>query len=70
MFVDDPRTSIERAAALLDERAEALIQYVRERQRSLGSAWQSGDAGTEELRIALQHYRAFWNDLDDVPVRA
>jgi hypothetical protein len=69
MFVDDPRASIERAAALVDDRVEALIQSVRERQHSMQSAWQADDAGTEELRVALQHYRTFWNSLDDVPAQ-
>jgi hypothetical protein len=64
MFVDDPRASVERAAGLVDDRVEALIQSVRERQRSMQSAWQADDAGTEELRVALQHYRTFWNSLD------
>jgi len=48
----------------VDDRVEALIQSVRERQRSMQSAWQADDAGTEELRVALQHYRTFWNSLD------
>ena len=67
MFVDDPRASIERAAGLVDDRVEALIQSVRERQRSMQSAWQADDAGTEELRVALQHYRTFWNSLEESP---
>ena len=70
MFVDDPRASIERAASLVNDQAEALIQSVRERQRSMQSAWQADDAGTEELRVALQHYRAFWNSLEDLPAQA
>jgi len=64
MFVDDPRASIEQAAAVVDDRAEALIQSVAQRQRSLKSAWQADDAGTEELRVALQQYRTFWNSLE------
>jgi hypothetical protein len=70
MFVDDPRASIEQAAGLVDDRVEALIQSVRERQRSMQSAWQADDAGTEELRVALQHYRSFWNSLDDLSAQA
>jgi hypothetical protein len=64
MFVDDPRASIEQAADVVDDRAEALIQSVAQRQRSLKSAWQAEDAGTEELRVALQQYRTFWNSLE------
>ena len=70
MFVDDPRASIERAAGLVDDRAGELIQSVRERQRSIQSAWQADDAGTEELRVALQHYRTFWTSLEDLPAPA
>jgi hypothetical protein len=70
MFVDDPRASIERAAGLVDGRVEELIQSVRERQDSMQSAWQADDAGTEELRVALQHYRSFWNSLEDLPAPA
>jgi hypothetical protein len=69
MFVDDPRASIERAAALVDGRVEELIQSVQARQHSMQSAWQAEDAGTEELRVALQHYRAFWRSLDDLPAQ-
>jgi hypothetical protein len=67
MFVDDPRASIEQAAGLVDDRVEELIRSVRERQRSIQSAWQADDAGTEELRVALQHYRSFWTSLEDLP---
>jgi hypothetical protein len=66
-FVDDPRASTERAAGLVDDRVQALVTAVRNRQRVLESAWQAGDAGTEELRTTLQHYRAFWHRLEDFP---
>jgi hypothetical protein len=69
MFVDDPRASIERAAGVVDERVEALILSVKDRQRSMQSAWQADDAGTEVLRVSLQHYRTFWNSLDDLPAQ-
>ena len=69
MFVDDPHSSIERAADLVDERVDELIQSLRARQHSMESAWQASHAGTEELRIALQHYRAFWKSLDDLPAQ-
>ena len=70
MFVDDPRASTELAAGLVDDRVADLIQAFRERQHSLQSAWQADNAGTEELRIALQRYRAFWNRLEDLPPQA
>jgi hypothetical protein len=40
---------------------------VQKRQHALMSAWQGDDAGTEELRIALQDYRTFWKRLEEFP---
>ena len=59
MFVDDPRSSVEMAAGLVDDSVQALVASVREQQASLLAAWHGEDAGTEELRAAVQHYRAF-----------
>ena len=67
MFVDDPRASVERAAGLVDDRVQEYIESVKKRQRSVHSAWQAEDVGTEELRVALQHHRTFWNSLEDLP---
>jgi hypothetical protein len=65
MFVDDPRTSAELAAGLVDESIQALVAFVKEQQDSLLAAWHGEDAGTEELRTAVRHYRAFGNRLAD-----
>jgi hypothetical protein len=66
MFVDDPRSSVELAAGLVDDSAEALVVSVKERQHALLSAWQGDGAGTEEMRIALQQYRTFWDRIEDL----
>jgi hypothetical protein len=66
-FVDDPRASIELAAGLVDDRVTAIATSLRNRQQTLRSAWQAEDAGTEEMRMTLQHYRAFWHRLEDYP---
>ena len=65
MFVDDPRSSAEMAAALVDESVQAFVASVREQQDSLLAAWNGENAGTEELRAAVQHYRAFDGRLAD-----
>jgi hypothetical protein len=65
MFVDDPRTCAELAAGLVDEGIQGLIAFVKEQQDSLLTAWHGEDAGTEELRIAVRHYRAFGDRLAD-----
>jgi hypothetical protein len=70
LAVPAPRASTELAAGLVDASVEALVVSVKERQKSLLSAWQGDDAGTEELRTTLQQYRAFWNRLEDFPREA
>ena len=65
MFVDDPRASAEMAAGLVDDSVLALVASVREQQDSLLAAWHGENAGTEELRAAVQHYRAFGGRLAD-----
>jgi len=65
MFVDDPRSSAEMAAGLVDDSVQALVASVREQQDSLLAAWHGENAGTEELRAAVQHYRAFGGRLAD-----
>jgi hypothetical protein len=70
MFVDDPRSSAELAAGLVDDSIQTLIASLKEQQDSLLAAWYDEDAGTEELRTAVQHYRALGNRLADFPVKA
>jgi hypothetical protein len=65
MFVADPRSAVETAASLVDDSSQALVAFVKEQQDSLLAAWHGEDAGTEELRVALQHYRAFGTRLAD-----
>jgi hypothetical protein len=65
MFVDDPRASAEMAADLVDHSVQALAAFVKEQQDSLLAAWHGEDAGTEELRTAVQHYRALGTRLSD-----
>jgi hypothetical protein len=65
MFVDDPHSSAEMAAGLVDDSVRALVASVREQQDSLLAAWHGENAGTEELRAAVQHYRAFDGRLAD-----
>ena len=70
MFVDDPRASVELAASLVDDSVEAHVMSVKEQQQSLLSGWRGDGADTEDLRVALQHYRTFWTRLKDLPAHA
>jgi len=65
MFVDDPQASAEMAADLVDDSVQALVASVRKQQDSLLAAWHGENAGTEELRAAVQHYRAYGGRLAD-----
>jgi len=53
------------AAGLVDDSVQALVASVREQQDSLLAAWHGENTGTEELRAAVQHYRAFGDRLAD-----
>ncbi|GAA2915626.1 hypothetical protein GCM10010517_81680 [Streptosporangium fragile] len=64
-FVDDPRDSVERADALLDEVVRAFRSALEARTAELRGRWKdSGD--TEHLRTALRDYRATLEQLLDI----
>jgi hypothetical protein len=65
MFVDDPRGCAELAATVVDDSIQALVAFVREQQDSMHASWHGEDAGTDELRTAVQRYRAFGTRLAD-----
>ncbi|MGD0613671.1 MAG: hypothetical protein ABSB41_19410 [Anaerolineales bacterium] len=63
-FVDEPRTAVQQADALVSEVVAQITQMFANEHRSLESQWDQGlDASTEDLRKALQHYRSFFNRL-------
>jgi hypothetical protein len=66
-FVDDPRGSVEEASVMVNEAVDALIATTRGRQASLAASWQDQAADTEQLRRALQDYRAFWGSVTQLP---
>ena len=63
MFVDDPKGSVERAAAAADEVAKAFVASLQREQTALRASWEK-DTTTEDLRTALQQYRAFCSRLE------
>jgi hypothetical protein len=63
-FVDDPREAVRGADALVAEVMQALASRFAEHKGRLESHWQQGgNPDTEELRLALQRYRAFFDRL-------
>lgn len=65
MFVDDPQGSVQRAAAAAEEVAKAFVASLQREQATLRASWENGtDTTTEDLRTALQQYRAFCGRLE------
>lgn len=65
LFVDDPKGSVQRAAAAADEVASAFVASLQREQAALRMSWENGsDITTEDLRTALQQYRAFCGRLE------
>ncbi|HZA78445.1 MAG TPA: hypothetical protein VE623_18850 [Acidimicrobiales bacterium] len=63
-FVDEPRDSIAEADALVDEVMKELTTAFSDERKRLEGAWSAGsDPSTEELRVAFQRYRSFFNRL-------
>jgi hypothetical protein len=63
-FVDEPRRAVQQADQLVDDAIQRLSQSFTEQRSNLEGQWDRGDdVSTEELRIALQKYRAFFQKL-------
>jgi hypothetical protein len=63
-FVDEPRESIANADALVDEVMKQLAAAFAEERARIEGEWSAGsEPSTEELRVALQRYRSFFNRL-------
>jgi hypothetical protein len=63
-FVDDPRNSVEQADTLVMEVVQELQTSFGSERRSLEAQWQRGDdVQTEDLRVAFQRYRSFFDRL-------
>jgi len=63
-FVDEPRSAVQQADALVSEVVEQITQMFAKEHSSLEGQWKQGEeVSTEDLRKALQHYRSFFNRL-------
>ena len=63
-FVDQPSAAVQGADSLVAELMQRLAEsFANERER-LEQQWSGGEhADTEDLRVALQRYRSFFNRL-------
>ena len=63
-FVDEPRQAVERADSLVAGAMKRLAEIFAEERARLEGQWDRGDSvSTEELRLALRRYRAFFGRL-------
>ena len=63
-FVDSPRTSVEKADALVTKTIDAIASSFAGMRGSLERTWEKDmDVSTEDLRVALQNYRSFFRRL-------
>jgi hypothetical protein len=63
-FVDEPRRAVERADELVAEVIKRLADSFAQERAKLEGQWGRGDnVSTEDLRLALQRYRAFFDRL-------
>jgi hypothetical protein len=63
-FVDEPRRAVEQADGLVAAAMKHLAEVFAEERSKLEQQWDSGDnVSTEDLRIALQRYRSFFQRL-------
>ena len=63
-FVDEPRRSVREADELVASAMQRLAEGFANERASLEKQWGTGDnVSTEDLRLALQRYRAFFGRL-------
>jgi hypothetical protein len=63
-FVDEPRRSVEEADELVASAMKRLAEIFANERETLEQNWGRGDdVSTEDLRIALQRYRSFFDRL-------
>ncbi|HSC91813.1 MAG TPA: hypothetical protein VLB86_09195 [Gaiellaceae bacterium] len=63
-FVDSPQDVVEEADQLVQDVFDHVTRMFADERRSLEEQWQRGEeASTEDLRVALQRYRSFFQRL-------
>ena len=63
-FVDEPQRAVEQADGLVASAMKRLAEVFAEERSRLEKQWDRGDSvSTEDLRVALQRYRSFFDRL-------
>lgn len=59
-FIDDPRRTVESASALVTEIWDETVRSIANEREGVEARWQSTDSSTDDLRAAMQDYRALY----------
>jgi hypothetical protein len=63
-FVDEPKTAVTEADALVAQTVTRLAEVFAEERSNLEKQWgHEGNISTEDLRVALRRYRSFFDRL-------
>jgi hypothetical protein len=63
-FVDSPREAVQEAGVIVEDVLGRLRESFDAERSRLEEAWQAGDEpSTEDLRVAIQRYRTFFDRL-------
>jgi len=63
-FVDEPKDAVRQADGLVSDVIQELSQRFAQERQGLEGQWDGGtEASTEDLRMALRHYRDFFQRL-------
>jgi hypothetical protein len=63
-FIDEPRRSVAEADRLVGDVTDRIVRSFEDERARLEEIWESGeDITTEDLRVTLQRYRAFFDRL-------
>jgi hypothetical protein len=63
-FVDEPRKAVEQADTLVASAMKRLAEVFADERSNLEKQWDRGDnVSTEDLRVAFQRYRSFFDRL-------
>ena len=63
-FIDEPRRSVAEADRLVGDVTDRIVRSFEDERARLEEVWESGeDITTEDLRLTLQRYRAFFDRL-------
>ena len=63
-FVDSPRASVEKADALVKKTIDTLANSFADMRNCLEHSWEKDqEVSTEDLRLAFQNYRSFFQRL-------